>query len=437
MSVFSEYTQKARMVSNKHIPGEQRVFAAIELFCQPISFITILGIVVLPVLSRYGVETPHWFKNWCFPVLVSAAVGYLTNWIAIEMLFKPYDKTWKHLFPLLTFGYWKQGLVPKNKDRIGVVMGEQVATKLLQPEKLADDLCSMAGSILENPNIVSSIQTVLQNQVSAHDKEIAAFLSPRIESALMEEIDRVMTAENMQTFWDDQIGPHLQSEETRTKIVEILVGAIRSHSPDIAARIKPWLVETIQTWCREKTGIASVVLEPLAGMLADFLISEQTIEKGLKDWLMRNETSTLLRNELSHATQVLRDYLRSPEAKGKVGDFVLGVRARFKVGLCSYLEKNLASTAGSILKSEDLWKWAATLLPRMRPEMENFIRSQGTPIIIEKLNVQGRIQTAVGQMDMRDFHGMINEVAAQHLGAIQVLGFVLGAVVGALTLLLP
>ena len=435
MSLLSEYTLKAGMVVNRKIPGEQRVFAALELVCQPLSFLTILGIAGLPLLSRCGVVPPRWFADRGFPILVSAAVGYLTNWIAIEMLFKPYDKTWRHGFPLMTFGYWKQGLVPKNKDRISVVMGEQVATKLLQPEKLADDLCSMAGGILDNPNIVASIQTALQNQVAAHDKEIAAFLVPRIESALMAEIDRVMTAENMQTFWDEQIGPHLESEETRTKIVEMLVGAMRSHSTDIAARVKPWLVETIQSWCREKTGMASMVLEPLAGMLADFLISEQTIEKGLTDWLKRRETTTLLRDELSQATQALRDYLRSPEAKGAVGDFIDGIRSRFKAGLRDYLEKNLASTAGSVLKSEDLWKWAAGLLPKMRPEMENFIRTQGTPLIVEKLDVQGRIRAAVDQMDMREFHDMINEVAAQHLGAIQVLGYVLGAVVGALTLL--
>lgn len=31
-------------------------------------------------------------------------------------------------------------------------------------------------------------------------------------------------------------------------------------------------------------------------------------------------------------------------------------------------------------------------------------------------------------MDMREFHDMNNEIAAQHLGAIQILGHVLGAV---------
>ena len=250
---------------------------------------------------------------------------------------------------------------------------------------------------------------------------------------MMAEIDRVMTAENMHAFWDGHIGPHLQSEETRTKIVQMLLGTIRRHSTDIASRAKPWLVESIKSWCRERTGMASVLIEPLAGMLADFLISHQTIERGLKDWLKLPETTTVLRDELSRAIQTLHDYLQSPEAKGAVGDFVQGIRSCFEAGLRDYLERNLAPTAGSILKSEELWKWAAGLLRKMRPEMESFIRAQGTPLIIEKLNVQGRIRTAVDRMDMREFHGMINEVAAQHLGAIQVLGYVLGAVVGALT----
>ena len=33
-------------------------------------------------------------------------------------------------------------------------------------------------------------------------------------------------------------------------------------------------------------------------------------------------------------------------------------------------------------------------------------------------------------MDMVEFHGMLNQVMAEHLGAIQVLGYLLGALAG-------
>ena len=59
-----------------------------------------------------------------------------------------------------------------------------------------------------------------------------------------------------------------------------------------------------------------------------------------------------------------------------------------------------------------------------------FIKSTGKDIIIEKLNIAGRISEAVDKQEVAEFHSMINSIAAQHLGAIQVLGFFLVAIVG-------
>ena len=46
-----------------------------------------------------------------------------------------------------------------------------------------------------------------------------------------------------------------------------------------------------------------------------------------------------------------------------------------------------------------------------------------------------RIENAINRQDVREFYRMINEISAQHLGAIQVLGFILGSIIGALQLL--
>ena len=50
---------------------------------------------------------------------------------------------------------------------------------------------------------------------------------------------------------------------------------------------------------------------------------------------------------------------------------------------------------------------------------------------MEKLDISRRIAEAVDKQDVKEFHSMINSIAAQHLGAIQVLGYFLGALVGA------
>ena len=127
----------------------------------------------------------------------------------------------------MTFGGWRQGLVPKNKARIASVLADQVATKLLRPEKLADDLCSTVGRVLEAKTIVSAVQDALQSHIQMHDKEIVACLAPKIEGALVVEIDRLVTAESIETFWDEQIAPKLQSKGAREEIAGIVIGSIK------------------------------------------------------------------------------------------------------------------------------------------------------------------------------------------------------------------
>lgn len=33
----------------------------------------------------------HLFARWILPILAAAAIGYFTNWLAIKMLFEPYE----------------------------------------------------------------------------------------------------------------------------------------------------------------------------------------------------------------------------------------------------------------------------------------------------------------------------------------------------------
>ena len=76
------------------------------------------------------------------------------------------------------------------------------------------------------------------------------------------------------------------------------------------------------------------------------------------------------------------------------------------------------------------------LLPAAKPKIEALIREQGKDKIIEKLNLSRRVSEAVEKQKVEDFHEMINSIAAQHLGAIQVLGYILGLIVGLTQLLI-
>ena len=175
-SAWCNYSGEARvrwrvLMSNEANP-ERKVFAALELFCFPVSLITLF--VLLPgqiVAARCGVETPVWCLR-ILTVMLAAALGYITNYIALEMLFKPYRKTGRHPLTWLSFGYWKQGMIPKNKNRIGAEFGRQIETRLLDPEKLADDLCNLASDAMRGPELIGKIRDSAQAMLREHEQKI-------------------------------------------------------------------------------------------------------------------------------------------------------------------------------------------------------------------------------------------------------------------------
>ena len=424
--------QRFEILMDKAKPVEQRVFALLELFCMPMSFLTLIGLVVVVIVKRCGVVLPVWFDSYAFPIFVSAAVGYLTNWIAIEMLFKPYNPTWKHPFAIITFGYWRQGLVPKNKNRIAQIMGTEVAEKLLKPEKLANDLCSMVGEILENKEIMTSVQNGFQKQIIQHEEQIINVLVPKIEEAIISESKRLITPNKVREFWTKKIEPYLQSEKTKEKISKFLLNTLEKKAPKIAEKVKPIMVEAIEEFCYTKGGRFGVLITPLASSIADFLITKKTLESGITRWVNNPNTPEVLREEIVNFVEEMREYIYSSKNEAEAEEFVEELRESLHEYISKYLRENISTMSGRFLSSEALWSWVESLLPIVKPSIEAMIKETGMPLIIEKLNVNGRIQTAVDEMDMAEFHDMINQVAAQHLGAIQVLGYILGAIAGIL-----
>ncbi len=70
--------------------------------------------------------------------LIGAIIGYITNWLAIKMLFKPHNeiKIGKFKVP------FTPGLIPKEKSRIAKSVGEAIGQNLLTKETIIQSLCS-------------------------------------------------------------------------------------------------------------------------------------------------------------------------------------------------------------------------------------------------------------------------------------------------------
>jgi uncharacterized membrane protein YheB (UPF0754 family) len=133
-------------------PPKYRQTTGLLTFLKPIPFL--LGFVFL--FSFYW-DFPGYtfsFLGYEFPmngilriISVSGMIGFLTNWIAITMLFRPINKR-----PLLG-----QGLIPAQKDRIAWRLSTAVAEDLINPD--------LIKSKIEDSNVIQNYRSQLQNSL--------------------------------------------------------------------------------------------------------------------------------------------------------------------------------------------------------------------------------------------------------------------------------
>ena len=103
-------------------------------------------------------------------VLIGAMIGWITNFIAIKMLFRPYKE--------INFFFFKiQGLLPKRKNEIGksiaeVVENELVSIKDIISEISADDLEKNMSGIIDK-----ILESKLKEEILKNFPMAAFFLS--------------------------------------------------------------------------------------------------------------------------------------------------------------------------------------------------------------------------------------------------------------------
>lgn len=92
--------------------------------------------------------------------LVGGIIGYITNDIAVKMLFRP-------LRPLYLFGKripFTQGIIPKERDRIAHSIGQVVGRELINKETLKDNLLSQEMYVKVERNINEWLLTQKQSK---------------------------------------------------------------------------------------------------------------------------------------------------------------------------------------------------------------------------------------------------------------------------------
>ncbi len=426
MSLVAECSFRWNIVKNNKgkFSKVQRFFALLEIVCFPVSIISILLLAIQSILFslNLGVWIPEIWLKYVMPILLAGAVGYLTNWLAIIMLFRPYSpKKWLFI--------WKQGLIPRHKSDVAKAVGYEVGNELLAPERLADELCETVLSYLTREDVINNIKEKFQVFLREHKNQILSYLLPQVEKSLITSIDNLVTSDNIKTFWTSEIEPRLKSENTRNKIAEYMVSFGKENAPTFVNEIRKKLRNHLNL------KLVNIPLpEFVIEIVMDFFADKTTIQKMITNWLGESNTHKFFQEKLLLIYQNLTLWINSPEGKEKIENFSIDAKVKLKKFLSNYLSEALPNFAENALGSERLWTWFEIyLIPEARIKLVDYIQSHKQEII-DNLKISKRIENAINEQDVRKFHNMVNRIGGEHLGAIQVLGFVLGIIIGGLQL---
>lgn len=418
-----------RIARDRKDSPSRRFFALAEIVCLPVSVLTLVAMVVVAILRRaFGVQLPSAVEGFAVPVLCSGAVGYLTNFIAIKMLFEPYEATDKHYLRYCTFGLWKQGLVPSNKEGIARNVARQVEQELLKPETLSRELTEMVGGMVNDPATLAKLKAEVTGLVARHQQDILGFLIPRIRSSLDEAVGQLITADMLRQLWDSVAVKWLDDERNRDVAARRIVRVLQARAPQLVDVAREMLRDMIR---RSRIGRLFPIVD-----LADTVVSVvdwPALEDAIRHKLGARGTHALVKQEIVGLAGQVRQWLDSPESQNEVRSFANGIRSQVEVFLEGYLRDSLPELVRQFLNSEDVWDWfQGTALPILQTRLELWLKSDGQALITGKLDIENRVVLAIREKDVRDVQRMIDAVAAEHLGAIQVLGYVLGLLAGVL-----
>ena len=125
-------------------------------------------------------------------VIISAAIGWITNWVAIKMLFRPYNEINLGLFKI-------QGLIPKRRAEIGIGIANVVQNELISikdvianidRKEFSQRLNDLIDDVLEK-NLKAKVKEKFPVMQMFFSDKMAKDVSDTIKDIVMENQDKI------------------------------------------------------------------------------------------------------------------------------------------------------------------------------------------------------------------------------------------------------
>ena len=401
-----------------------------DCVCRIASCFILLVMVVLLIVSNTPAAgyLPGWLaagsfiRKYRIPVFSSAAVGYLTNAIAIWMLFRPYEKHW----------FWPQGVIPRQKKRFGRELGILIPQHLLQPEKISGQIGKVALQYLKDPVFVEKIREYVKTFLVRHRGKLAAAVVPWIQKMTVQALRDNLNPEKFQQFCQLVTHNFLHDADTRAKTVRGAVALFKDLLPGFSADLKKAVAVRVADSFRREHPILSWFKDNLSGSSVEKEVDNFWCkgEEELLESLEKKETQEKIAGYFAKALLQGKAWTERPENAAEIERFLLERRQSAEKYVSDYLAEKIPVFADEILGSDSFWiMLREKALPALQLYVVRQLRGDGGSLLA-KIDIPGKIEDAVDKMNMPELHHFVVKASNDNLTLLQVFGFILGGAAG-------
>ena len=268
-------------------------------------------------------------KIYIIGALIGAVIGYITNWLAIKMLFRPREA--KYIFGMkLPF---TPGLIPKEKSRIANKVGETVGTHLLNSDSLSkalkdDKIKAKFNEVAKEKinqviNSNSTLEESLKNTLGENYYALKGNMINNITKTILESIQEEEFKNNVKFYIVDSIKERLNKEPEKiidfinsNKFREVIINTLgEEKTRDIIGKA---LLKEVKTLGKEDLTIEEVIPENIKPYIEEYVKSQ-------KDTLVDIIKNLLRDDEVSHKIKsAINDNIPSIVSMFLSGDVIYG-----------------------------------------------------------------------------------------------------------------